>query len=67
MKIGDVVFVFDPTLWMFRDNPKDDYFRKATILNIRHIHTGEKIADIRFHHNNKKSLGHFISLMKLES
>ena len=59
-QIGDEVLVFDRTL--YRDDlttPLTVTLKEATIVKVYGVGT-DKTADVRFHHNNRISKGHFL-------
>jgi len=59
---GDVKLVFDAKLWAGKDvGDNSQFYKEATILNMS---DDGKLADVRFHHSNRVSRGHFTYGMK---
>lgn len=63
-KAGDVVKVFDPKLWNYKDvGDNSQFWKEATILSVEG--TGiRKVATVRFHHDDRVSTGHFVAGME---
>jgi len=65
MKIGDKILVFDYKLWNGKDEgDNSQFFKPATILNIYTYYPAGELADVKFHHDNRISFGHFTNVMK---
>lgn len=67
--IPDVMLVFDDVEWERAgyDQPEgnEQFWHPATLLNYyQGKFPGEWLADVKFHHDNHTSRGHFIHLMR---
>ena len=67
MKAGDEVNVFDPDpiAWGGRDvGDNSQFWKLATILATYYVDGGRKVADVRFHHDQRISRAHFTDGIK---